>query len=218
MRKVENETMNNQCPNPEELTDFPIEDPRQAHVDDCPRCQAVLMSFDAFMDPSDVPEGADLADAQAGLSEALAVEIGGSAPDGEVVRPASTFWNPFRLRGIAAAAAVVIVAVGLSMVRISSESPSSQGPVLRGAGDMVAPFRCEVTGLEKGGYLLSWQGVEEATSYRVVVYRADLDELMNYDVGGATSHELELLEGGAFCRVIALKDGDEILRSEPAYF
>jgi hypothetical protein len=218
--------MNDRCLNPEELADFPAEDPRWSHVDDCPRCQAVMKSFAAFMDPADVPEGADLADAHARLSAALDREIGSGSsvdpgkpkgPEAQVIRPATSFWNPFRVRALAAAAAVVIVAVGLSVTRYGPETPPRE-PVLRAAGDVAAPFRCEITGLENGGYLLSWPEVEEATSYRVVVYRADLEELMDYDVGDTTSLELELPEDGAFCRVIALRDGDEVKRSEPAYF
>ena len=218
--------MNDRCLNLEELADFPAEDPRWSHVDDCPRCQAVMKSFAAFMDPADVPEGADLADAHTRLSAALNREIGsGGSMDSEdsgssnaqVIRPATSFWSPFRVRALAAAAAVVIVAVGLSVTRYGPETPP-QDPVLRGAGDVVVPFRCEITVLEKGGYLLSWPEVEEATSYRVVVYRADLEELMNHDVGGATSLELKLPKDGAFCRVIALRDGDEVARSGPAYF
>ena len=212
--------MSDQCLNPEELADFSTEDPRRAHVDDCPRCQSVVKSFTAFMDPADIPEGADLADAHARLSAALDREIGSGESIGsqaQVIRPAASFWSPFRVRTLAAAAAVVIVAVGLSVTRFGPEVPP-QEPVLRDAGDVVAPYRCEITGLENGGYLLSWPEVEEATSYRVVVYSTDLEDLMDHDVEDATSLELELPEGGAFCRVIALRDGDEVKRSEPAYF
>ncbi len=209
--------MNDRCLNPAELADFPAEDPRWSHVDDCPRCQAVMKSFAAFMDPADVPEGADLADAHARLSAALDREIGSGDSNPQVIRPATSFWNPFRVRTLAAAAAVVIVAVGLSMMRYGPEAPP-QDPVLRGAGDVAVPFRCEITVLERGVYLLSWPEVEEATSYRVVVYRADLEKLMDREVGGATSLELKLPKGGAFCRVIALRDGDEVARSGPAYF
>ncbi len=209
--------MNDQCLTPEELVDISTEDPRRTHVDDCPRCQAVMKSFAAFMEPVDIPESADLADAQARLSAALAGEIGGDGPVDRVLRPASSFWNPFRVRMIAAAAAVVIVAVGLSVTRFGPETPP-QEPVLRGAGDVVAPFRCEVLGLGDGGFRLSWPVVEGAVTYRVVVYRADLKELMDHDAGGATSLDLRPLGGAAFCRVIALRDGDEVARSDPAYF
>jgi hypothetical protein len=176
-----------------------------------------MKSFAAFMDPADIPESADLADAQVRLSAALAGEIGGDGPVDQVLRPASSFWNPFRVRMIAAAAAVVIVAVGLSVTRFGPEIPP-QEPVLRGAGDVAAPFRCIVVGLEDGGYRLSWPAVEEAATYRVVIYGADLEELMDHDAGSATSLELRPPDGAAFCRVIALRDGDEVVRSDPAYF
>ena len=91
--------MSDRCLKPEELADLvglPLGDPRRAHRDECPRCQALEQSFAAFMDPADVPEEADLADARLRLSEALGDEIGAGSR-GEVVRPAPTFWTPFRV-------------------------------------------------------------------------------------------------------------------------
>ena len=55
-------------------------------------------------------------------------------------------------------------------------------------------------------------------TYRVVVYGADLEELMDHDAGSTTSLELRPPDEAAFCRVIALRDGDEVARSDPAYF
>jgi hypothetical protein len=131
---------------------------------------------------------------------------------------ASTFWNPFRVRTFAAAAAVVIVAVGLSLVRPGSEVISPEEPVLRGIGEQAAPFRCQMEMLDDGGFRVSWPGVSEATGYRVVVFGEDLAELAGFDVGMETTFEIKMPKGAAFCLVIALRDGDELGRSDPAYF
>ena len=208
--------MSDRCFTPEELAELSADDPRRAHVDGCPRCQAVMKSFVAFMDPADIPKAADLADAHARLSGALEREIG-SGP--KVVRPDSGFWTPFRARMIAAVAAVLVVAVGLSLFRAGPDGMAPGEPVLRGVGTPAAPFRCKVEKSEGvGGYQLTWAGIAEATDYRVVVYGADLEEIVGFDVESGTTFELNPPEGAAFCRVIALRDGDELERSAPAYF
>lgn len=211
--------MSERCLNLEELAGMTTDDPRRVHLDACPRCQAVLKSFAEFMDPQDVPQGADVADAHARLAAALESEI---TPQENVVRPAPSFWTPFRVRTLAAAAAVVIVAVGLSMFG-SGWGPGNgvlphQEPVLRGIGAPAAPFLCQLELLSGGRIQATWPGIAEATGYRVVVYDLDLKELEAFEAGSATHLMIQLPAGGAFCRVIALKDGDELGRSNPAYF
>ncbi len=206
--------MSDRCLNPEELADLSPDDPRSAHVENCPACQAVAKSLAAFLDPGDFPEEADLTDADSRLAAALDREIG---PAGKVVRPAPSFWTPFRVRTIAAAAAVVVVAVGLSLVRTGPVGPP-QEPVLRGIGAPAAPFSSQMVMLEKGAFQVNWPGIAEATGYRVVVYGEDLQELAGFDVGPVTTYELKPPAGAAFCRIIALRAGDELGRSDPAYF
>ena len=201
--------MSDRCLKPEELADLTVDDPRRSHLQNCFTCQAVLKSFAGFMDPAAIPEEADLADARVRLSSALDREIG----LGEVVRPTSSFWTPFRVRSLAAVAAVVIVAVGLSVVR-----PGSEDLVLRGAGEVAVALKCEIVALPTNGYRVSWSAVEEAHAYQVVVYGAGLEELMNYDAGAGVTIDIQPPEGSAFCRVIALHEGDEVARSEPGYF
>lgn len=204
--------MTDQCLNPEELAELAAEDPRRAHVEGCPRCQAIMTSFASFMDPADIPAGADLKDANARLSAALDREIGGA-----VVRPAPTFWTPFRVRALASVAAVVIVAVGLSLVRPGSKVMTNSEPVLRGMESPVAPFRIDLARLDDGRFQLNWSPVEEATGYRVVIYGEDLGELAGFEVGAAITFSFEAPVGAAFCRVIAFRDGDELMKSEPVY-
>ncbi|MEN8008461.1 MAG: hypothetical protein ABFS42_15740 [Candidatus Krumholzibacteriota bacterium] len=203
--------MNDGCLKPDELADLTADDPRLAHVEECPRCRAVMMSYQAFMDPADIPAGADLDDAQVRLSAALEQEM-------EVVRPAPTFWTPFRVRTFAAAAAVLIVAVGLSLFGGGPEVISTDGPVLRGVGASAELFRIDMSKQENGEFWVSWPAIDEATGYRVVIYGEDLEPILGYDAESATAYKFEPPAGAAFCRVIAFRDGDEIGKSDPWYF
>ncbi len=207
--------MSDRCLTPKELAELSPDDPRRAHVDGCPRCQSIMKSFAAFMDPANVPEEADLTDARARLSGALEREIGSGAG---AARPGAGFWNPFRVRMIAAVAAVMVVAVGLSLFRAGPDGMAPGEPVLRGVGAPAAAFRVDTIHMENGGYQLRWLGVAEATGYRVVVYGEDLEEIMGLDVGLETTFKFEQPDGAAFFRVIALRDGDELAKSDPAYF
>ena len=205
--------MSDRCLKPEELADLSPDDPRRDHVESCPTCRALAVSLDAFLDPADYPADAELADADSRLSAVLGKEIGSV---GKVVRPAPAFWTPFRVRTLAAVAAVLVVAVGLSLVRTGPVGPS-QEPVLRGIGAPAVPFRCQVTMLENGAFRVNWPDLAEATGYRVVVYGEDLQELAGIDVGPATTYEMVPPAGAAFCRIIALRAADVLGRSDPAY-
>lgn len=206
--------MNDRCLNPEELAGLATDDPRWGHVENCPACRAITQSLAAFLTPTDFPADSDLADADTRLSAVLEQEIGSG---GTVVRPAPTFWTPFRVRTLAAVAAVLVVAVGLSLVSPGPIGPP-QEPVLRGIGTPAAPFGCQMATLENGVFQVSWPPVTDATSYRVVVYGEDLQELATFDVGPATTFELIPPAGAAFCRIVALCAGDELGKSDPAYF
>jgi hypothetical protein len=209
--------MSDRCLNLTELdglADLAAGDPRLAHVENCPRCRALARSQAAFLDPANIPPEADLEDAEARLTAALAEEMGGPVP---VVRPPTSFWTPFRVRTLAAAAAVVIVAVGLSLVDIGPQAPPAE-PVLRNSGASSAPWRCRLDMLEAGDLRLSWPTVAAATDYRVIVFSIDLEELATFAAGPVTSFTVIPPPGAAFCRVVALRAGDEIRRSDPVYF
>lgn len=197
------------------MTELPVGDSRRAHLEECPRCQGLAKSFVAFMAPVDVPVEADIADANTRLSAALTREIGGEA-GGSIVRPATFRQRFLGMRSLTAAAAVVAVALGLSLMRGGPAAPPLE-PILRGAGDELAPFRCEVSVVAGQEYRLSWATVAAGTTYRVEVYGEGLEELAAYDVGDALSFALQPPVGAAFCVVIALAGGDEVMRSQPAY-
>lgn len=212
--------MANPCPTLEELTawaDLPAGDARRAHLQSCARCQAVVTSYAAFMEPENLPAGADLQDAHDHLSASLDREIGVGGV-GEVVRPAPSRWRPFSWPSAAAVAAVIVVAVGLSVMRGGIERPP-QRDVLRGGPDTAAAFSGEILAGEDSGYRVSWPAAADPeAAYQVVVYGADLAELARYDVGTTTVLNLTPPTGAAFCQVVALRHGDEITRSQPIYF
>lgn len=204
--------MSDLCLNPVELAGLAFEDPRRAHVEGCPRCQAILKSLAAFMDPVEIPAEANLAEADTLLAAALEREM-------EVVRPAPTFWTPFRVRVLSAVAAVLVVAVGLSLFGGGPDVVPNGEPVLRGVDDSAGRFLCHFdnpTG--PGDPQLSWTTFDGATEYKVVAYDLQLKELAVFEAGSETSLVLDPPLNTSFFRVIALKDGDELARSEPAYF
>ncbi len=150
-------TMSDQCLTIEdlgELAELPVGDSRRAHLDGCPRCQGLVASYAAFFTPEDIPPEADVADAGARLSAALEREIGAET-GGNIVRPASFTQRFLGMRPLAAAAAVLVVALGLSLMRDGPGAPPLE-PVLRGAGDEVVAFQGEAVALAGDGYRLRW--------------------------------------------------------------
>ncbi|MCP4573781.1 MAG: hypothetical protein GY838_15590 [bacterium] len=209
--------MTEHCPSVEELGDLrglSADDPRAVHAAACPRCQALLAALDSFLDPTDPPTTSDLPDARTRLDAALEQEIHGTSTN--VVRPQPHFWTPFRVRTVAAAAAVLLVAVGLTLVDKDPWIPGSD-PVLRGGDETAAPFPCVVEVLDSGDHRLSWPTVAEADAYTVVVFSADLEELARLEAGASVTMEVATPADAAFCHVLALRGGDEIERSEAAY-
>ena len=123
------------------------------------------------------------------------------------------------MRVLSAVAAVLVVAVGLSLFGGGPEIVPPGEPVLRGVDDSSGRFLCRFdnpTG--PGDPQLSWTEFDGATEYKVVAYDLQLNELAVFEAGSETSLVLDPPFNTSFFRVIALKDGDELARSEPAYF
>jgi hypothetical protein len=64
------------CFKPDEFEGLAADDPRRAHLKNCPRCRSVLKSFEVYRNVADVPDGAEVADAHARLAAALGSRIG----------------------------------------------------------------------------------------------------------------------------------------------
>jgi len=225
------------CLHPEELADLVEQivkaggldpdrqepDPRQwQHLQSCPRCRALLAAYRAFMEPEDVPLGADLDDARRRLRQALEQEIHFREADdfspwrrflGSLVTPA---WRP----ALAAAALLVVV---FGIYQVVDPGPGHESPpVLRGErqvqDDVITGAVAKM--LADGRYRLSWNAAALVDSYLVIFYDTTLTELAPLSAGAGTELVLDPAgsdqpagAGPRYWRVLGLRAGDEVARS-----
>ncbi len=209
----------------EVIAALPRDDRRLLHLEDCPRCRALLSTYREFVEPATIPDVADVADvaaANARLSAALRQEIGGGDSDtrvarflGVLLRPA---WRP----------ALVIAGVLIVLLLV----PDRSG--LRDDGDSITTRRIgvdETASLElrpveilsDGRIRLSWGGSSEAEAYRVVIYSMSLEEMARFDAETAREIVFEPAEvldpwrigEPLLWRVVGFRGGDEVVRSRP---
>jgi len=212
---------------------LPDDDPRRRHLDECPRCRALLASYRQFLAPDAAPAGADTADAARRLEAALDREIGAGqmpapvTPGGESGRTRRG-WPRLLPRGVpqrtalAMAAALALVLVLPHVLPLPAGSGGER--ILRGrdaaaSGPVLTPPRS----LYGGGLALAWTGAAGADGYRVVLYDTGLAEVATLEAGRDTTLILPaarltaLLEahGELLWEVVALRGGDELERSRP---
>jgi hypothetical protein len=204
---------------------LPEGDPRLAHAEECPACRALLLSYKKFMAPGGEAGVTERDDAARRLADFIAKEIAapGSGAGGEKVVPfrrkLTTWFAGGKLRPALALAAVVALVVIVPLIgRGPGDAPITG--VLRENGSAPA-LRGEVSVLSDGRVELTWDPVEEADAYRVVLYGADLEEAARFDVAGRSSLTVDpegiSPSGGSgtlLYRVLALRGGDEVARSE----
>ncbi len=214
------------------------DDARRRAAESDPLTAARLRAFEDFVAPGSLPEGADLADAEARLLVALERELGvplaapreqaktrGAPRPGTgggwsrfLARVAGPVWRP----ALAVAATLVVVAGAWTLLA----PPGGDGPpLLRGpeapldAGSWDAAPTAEAAA--PGTIRLAWRPAPGATRYAVVFLAPDLRELAQVDgLGGtelvlaATELPAGLASGQAVLwRVTAFHEGDEIGRS-----
>jgi hypothetical protein len=228
--------MRDPCVDEQELAELlaSAEDhPRRKHLDECSRCRARLAAFRAFMDEARVPPGANPAEAAARLDEFRRREILGKVLD-RPGRGRESEKSPFarflswHWAAPVAAAALVIAIIGAWQLLENRGPAGPEKMLLRGeksGSSALAPLVAESAG--GGAVTLSWTTLPEADAYEVTVLGSDLSELRTYPVGQGTSarcswtlpsDEIALLHqgpGGLFWSVRALRQGDEIARSDP---
>jgi hypothetical protein len=119
-------------------------------------------------------------------------------------------------------AAAVILIVAIQQIWTATHH-APQELMLRGPGfeAVLPPQTSPPRPLENGGFLLAWQGVEGADAYHVIIYAADLSELVTLDAAGASQLEVDPADlpalaqddGELLWRVVVLRDGEELSRS-----
>lgn len=145
------------------LAELPADDPRRRTAEADPRVAALLRAYGAFVAPGPLPDGADLAAAEAHLLAALERELGvplGDAARSPVPLPAAPAarsghepqgnggtnffaWllGPALRPGLAAAAALLVVAAAWSLLapRGTGRDSGRDAPNLRGPATPGAP-------------------------------------------------------------------------------
>jgi hypothetical protein len=220
-----------------EISELPDGDPRRAHLAECAHCSALVAAVREFRDPSAMPAGARPQDAALRLRGLVDHKLGLSdLPSGEGVDPRrrrdarsprhpwlSSLWRP-PLRPAWGLAAACLVVVGfLTLVRHQSETP---GPIVTrnaqphmGHALLLHPARA----LPAGQILLSWEPVEGADGYEVLLLDTNLTVRERLPAGsdptasveGDRLRELFGDRQSILWQVRALRGGDELLHSPP---
>jgi hypothetical protein len=180
--------MSESCFSFEELAEIatsPAADPRRAHLDACPRCQARLLDMGDFERPLDSQEEERMAPERLRLAEALRREMAGEA--GPAVSAVGSEPVLVRLRRLLtgpalrpALALVGVVAIGALLYgTLRPGARSGRGDLLRSpsgpSAATVAGLRA--TALPQGRFELAWAPLAQAEAYEVRIFRDDLTEL-----------------------------------------
>jgi hypothetical protein len=227
---------NHDCLSLQEIGDvmgLPEGAPEREHVTACPRCSALLRTYQEFMEDRSVPPRADLKDAERSLRDAFAGAIPGACRPIRSVAPARgrsgapSEW--FRGGAWILAPAALVLAVGLYL-GLERRGGTEGEERLRGPASIPADGAWKVVPLlatsprVDGTVDLRWRSVESATSYEIVVFGSDLTDLARLSVGADTICALRRSDlrpepmAGAIVgwQVTALRDGAIIGRSQIA--
>ena len=198
--------MNGRCPDPLDLDLvllLPDSDPIRRHIDECHRCRGTLEAMELFLDPCDVDHIEGLVSANRELAGRL-----------ERVLPAHRRQQPrMRRLGVALAAALALVAVGLTTSeivrtgRMETVDPgqNQRGPILPEAITLSA---------DESGTRLAWPAAPTADQIVYLFFSAEMDELGRRTAPGALVIGIDdPLSSAAFCQALAVAQGDVIARS-----
>lgn len=212
-----------------EILELPDDDPRRRHLEECPRCSSILLSFQAFLEAEKVP-GSDPVDAETRLGEFIKASIDKQSPgtsERVVVEERPGFLSEFLQglfrRPVWVTAALLIVAAGMLWWKPWVEDPL----VLRGTipAETKSPLELAAPqALDDGSLLLSWSPFDSVDIYEVRLYDESLSELARF--GPLTETTLVLTRSmlpedapsAMLWRVVALDEGDEVAASRPAPF
>lgn len=224
-----------QCIDEQALGDvlaLPESDPRRRHVDECPRCRALAVSYRQFLEPSSeeaasfgTAEDRRLTDFRERLT-GVAAAPSAPMPDAKAraAAPAPRSWSD-RLFAPALRPvwALVAIAIAFGVMQLAPKSPhrSATAPVLRGGS--AHELATATPSYAANGVTLAWSANPEADQYQLRFFSSALTEIGRRDLGRDTSVTLAIADlpaayaGGEtiLWRVVALKGGDEIETSAP---
>ncbi len=215
---------------------LPATDPRRRHVDECPRCRALAVSYREFLEPA-TEEVASYGSAEdrrlTEFRERLTGVATAPAPPASVrdaqartvvpPRPVRS-WSE-RLFGPALRPvwAIAAIAIAFGVMTIVPKSPpgSATSPTLRGGTSR--ELATAMPSYAAHGVTLVWSGNPEADHYQLRFFSTALAEIGRRDLARDTSVTLATGDlpaayaGGEtiLWRVVAMKGGDELESSAP---
>lgn len=214
------------CIRPDDLDDvlaLAEHDPRRRHLETCPRCRSLVDAY-ALYGAEDAPRevgATQLADADRRLSQALAREIGATAPSRVPAERRSDSWLE-RLFQPALRPAWGLAAVALVLVTVSlwPRTAGREGEItLRQDGGSSTEFAIEHARGDGERIRVAWSAQPGADAYRLRFYSADLVEVSRLEAGPVREVSLARDSLGwvpqdpsrpLLVRVFALSGGDEI--------
>jgi len=214
--------MSEKCCTPEDfehLLDLPDGHEDLRHLDTCTECRAELDLYRSFLSRDNVPDDANLADANTRLGAFLEREIGGASTT-IVQGPTPTGRRRLDLRRwspvlVAACLACVALFVGF---QDDGRMDDPSGIVRDMSAETPALDISETDTAD--GFVLAWAGPAEADGYQVVVLNTSMVEIDRFAVDLSGEHRIGrvdhdwLQDPGPFLwYMVALRDGDEIARS-----
>lgn len=212
--------MSPNCIDVERIADVESSPELRKHVDDCPRCNSLWLSYQSFMQPNVAgAPGAD--DARRSLETTIRRQAGQTAAASAEPRTsrlatrrrAELSW----LRpGLIAAMAAVVTVVAISVWRGSSDEP-----VLRGGAE--ATWNLQAPRVSGVAVVFKWGAVPDADAYDVEIFDDALNPVLH---SASVTTPTISVDRSAFTnvqpgteltwRVRALRGGDVLATSPPA--
>jgi len=211
--------MSPNCIHVDRIADVETSPELRRHVDECPRCQSLWLSYQTFM-KADVAGAPRIDEARRELEATIRRQATNDAA--RATRPVSRLSTRRRAElgwlrpGLIAAFATILAAVAISVWRGSSNEP-----VLRGGSQAVWELQTpHVTGI---AIVFTWSAVPGADAYDVEVYDDALNQVLHSAAVTTTTISVDRaafanVPGGSALtwRVRALKQGDVVTTSPPA--
>lgn len=170
--------------------------PRLLELEGCPRCRALLLSFDEFLEDRSVPAAADPRAAAGALRAAFERALDGAAPSGATAptariparprsAPAAWWWRAWNAPRVGWAFGVVLaVAAGLWVTRVPQRGADATD-ILRADREPAEARASErprllPAGPTAQGLELRWTRTSGADSYRVVLLDESLERVAEF--------------------------------------